>query len=141
MKPIPTVLLATLILSLISGCGGDHAAKQDDHRSRSDDKEPAHIDDAYYTGTGENGPNSRKDVIVSGSFFKTTCNSDVSDCQTRLPDHPEPSKTNWQNCVEIKKRMGIEYVVVADHSAAYDKVEVHVRGEDGGFSNAILIRK
>lgn len=130
MKCIAATLLAALCISVITGCEKDHA-----------DQKPANIEDAYYTGDGDNGPNSRKDVIVNGSFFKTTGNPDMSDCQTRLPNHPEPSKTNWVDCLEIKKRTGLQYVVVVDHSAAYDNVVIRVRGNDGKFSNAAQIRK
>lgn len=100
--------------------------------------ESASIDDAYYTGTGD--PKLRTEIVINGSYFKSSGNPDVADCETRLPNHPEPSQRVWKQCRKIKSRSGTMYHVVAEHGAAYDLVAVRVRGANGGWSNAHEVR-
>jgi hypothetical protein len=97
------------------------------------------IDYAIYTGQGD--PNRRSEVIVNGSHLKSSGAKDTGDCETRLPHHPDPSQRAWVECREVKNRSGTMYHVVVEHGAAFDHVEVRVRGEDGNWSNAAQVQK
>jgi len=99
----------------------------------------ADIHSAAYTGTGPNGPSSRTEVLVNGACFKP--GAQPEDCETRQPDHPVASERQWRKCDEVLSSGSLMYHVKVYHSAAYDRVEIRVRGQDGEWSNAKTIDK
>ena len=101
--------------------------------------EPGTIDYATYTGAGD--PNLRSEVVVNGSHLKSSGAKDISDCETRMPHHPDPSQRAWVECREVRNRSGTLYHVVVEHGAAFDHVEIRVRGEDGNWSNVAQVQK
>ena len=116
------------VLILLGGCNARPGLLGDDA-----DPWPATTDRAQYTGTGPNGPNSRQEVIVSGSNFKAR-GVTVADCQTRAHDDA------WANAKEIRSASGLSWHVVVDHAASYDPVEIRVRGADGQWSKPAEIK-
>ena len=101
--------------------------------------QPGMIDYATYTGAGD--PKLRSEVIVNGSHLKSSGAKDTSDCETRMPHHPDPSQRAWVECRELRNRSGTMYHVVVEHGAAFDQVEIRVRGEDGNWSDATQVQK
>ena len=101
--------------------------------------EPGTIDYATYTGAGD--PNLRSEVIVNGAHLKSSGAKDTGDCETRMPHHPDPRQRAWVECREVKNRSGTMYHVVVEHGAAFDHVEIRVRGENGNWSNAAQVQK
>jgi hypothetical protein len=129
------VLVLLSLLFVLQGCvpKGDKSVRSADTNSH-----PADLQDARYIGSGDT--NARTEVITEGSYFKSS-NVTTSDFRSRLTNHPVASQTNWRDCREIKSSGGIMYHVVIEHSAAYDYVDVQVKGADGNWSNAKTVRK
>lgn len=146
MQKVAQMVVGPLSLALIVGmsaccnCHRDQRGGGITSAGAADAASAAVIQDAYYTNQGTNDPNLRDWVVVSGERFKAG-DVTVEDCQTRLPDHPVPSQRAWKDCEEIDRASGILYSVRVEHGAMFDKVEIKVRGADGGWSDPFEIRK
>ncbi|HBS28146.1 MAG TPA: hypothetical protein DEB06_01555 [Phycisphaerales bacterium] len=97
------------------------------------------IEDAYYTGPGD--PNLRDEVIITGAHFKSSGSDETADCESRLPNHPVPEQRRWVRCNKIISRSGTMYHAEISHGAAFDVVEVRVRGAGDGWSAPHQVRK
>lgn len=129
-----------LTVGLLCGC---QCGPRDDRNLHADsaNSQPAVIHDALYTGNPPGGANARTEVVVNGSYFKSS-DVTVDDCMTRLPNHPVPSQREWKSCRELLGQpSGISYYIRVEHSAAHDEVQIRVRGADGGWSAPFVIRK
>lgn len=131
---LPAVISLSSLSLILVGCRSQGPTKQSGVIACIGD-----VQSASYSGTGPNGPNSRTEVLVSGACFKT--NPSRSDCQTRQPDHPVPSQREWRKCTKMLSSDALTYHVKVYHSAAYDLVEIRVRGQDGAWSNMKQIQK
>lgn len=73
INPALVTTFALLVSLLFLGCKRSPPVTVPAARSATQPTtQPAKIDDAYFTGTGPNGPNSRQEVIANGSYLKQT---------------------------------------------------------------------
>ena len=128
--------IVALTMCLLAPLGCQHSRTAD---SEPPPKQPGHVTDAHYEGKN---PTTR--VIVAGDHFEPNGFGHEEYCETRQPDSAVEKYKAWKKCTKVINADGIQYTVDVD---SYDdsnnvgRVTVHVRGEDGCWSNEIDVSK
>ena len=111
--------------------GGDPGASiKQSVASESSAAQPSIFSAQYIGGTGD----SRTNVRIVGRSFKSLA-VNQGDCEESV-DGKE-----WSACVRVTYWASDEYDVVVNHSAAWPREFVRVRGGSGFFSAAALVEK